>query len=256
MAYALITGASGGIGLALARELAARKHDLLLIARSGQTLEKLASDIRQQYRVKVDILAMDLAAPNAAQAVFNWLQSSNYSVDILVNNAGFGSWGLYEEIPESEFQGMMQLNMVTLANLCRLLLPMLKKQEKAYILNVSSTAAYQAVPTLSLYAATKAFVLVLTRGLNWELQGTSVSASCLSPGPTTTGFIDRANLGRIKDRAEKFSMSAEAVANIAIKGMLAGKPEIIPGLTNWLSAKLAEIVPKGIPERIARNLYK
>jgi short-subunit dehydrogenase len=151
---------------------------------------------------------------------------------------------------------MMQLNMVTLANLCRLLLPVLKKEKRSYILNVSSTAAYQSVPTLSLYAATKAFVLVLTRGLNWELKGTSVSASCLSPGPTSTGFIDRANLGRIKERAEKFSMSAEAVAKIAINGMYAGKAEIIPGITNWLSAKLAEIVPKQIPEAIARNLYK
>lgn len=256
MAYALITGASGGIGLALARELAGRRHDLLLVARSGQTLEQLASDIRKDHGVKVHVLALDLATPDAAAAVTQWVQTSGYSVDMLINNAGFGSWGLYEDIPESEFQGMMQLNMVTLANLCRQLLPLLKKEKRSYILNVSSTAAYQAVPTLSLYAATKAFVLVLTRGLNWELKGTPVSASCLCPGPTSTGFIDRANLGRIKERAEKFSMSAEAVARIAVNGMLAGKPEIIPGFTNWLSAKLAEIVPKGIPEGIARNLYK
>lgn len=256
MAYALITGASGGIGLALARELAARRHDLLLVARSGQTLQQIAEDIRKQHPVNVEVLALDLATPEAPQAVLTWIQSSNFPVNILINNAGFGSWGLYEEIPEAEFQGMMQLNMVTLANLCRILLPILKKEKRSYILNVSSTAAYQAVPTLSLYAATKAFVLVLTRGLNWELKGTSVSASCLSPGPTSTGFIDRANLGRIKDRAEKFSMSAEAVAKIAINGMFAGKAEIIPGITNWLSAKLAEIVPKQIPEAIARNLYK
>lgn len=256
MAYALITGASGGIGLALARELAARRHDLLLIARSGQSLEQIAADIRATHGVNVQVLPLDLATPDAASSVVRWVQSSGFSVDILINNAGFGSWGMYDEIPESEFQGMMQLNMVTLANLCRQLLPILKKEKKAHILNVSSTAAYQAVPTLSLYAATKAFVLVLTRGLNWELKGNSVSASCLSPGPTSTGFIDRANLGRIKERAEKFSMSAEAVARIAVDGMFAGKPEIIPGITNWLSAKLAEIVPKGIPERIARNLYK
>jgi uncharacterized protein len=256
MAYALITGASGGIGLAMARELAVRKHDLLLVARSGQTLQQLADDIRGKHQVKVEVLAIDLSTPDAPKAVLTWIQSANYPVDILINNAGFGSWGMYDEIPEAEFQGMMQLNMVTLANLCRLLLPILKKENRSYILNVSSTAAYQAVPTLSLYAATKAFVLVLTRGLNWELKGTSVTASCLSPGPTTTGFIDRANLGRIKEKAEKFSMSAEAVARIALNGMFAGKAEIIPGVTNWLSAKLAEIVPKQIPETIARNLYK
>jgi short-subunit dehydrogenase len=256
MAYALITGASGGIGLAMARELAVRKHDLLLVARSGRTLQQIADDIRDKHQVKVEVLAIDLSTPDAPKAVLAWIQSSNFPVDILINNAGFGSWGLYDEIPEEEFQGMMQLNMVTLANLCRLLLPVLKKEKRSYILNVSSTAAYQAVPTLSLYAATKAFVLVLTRGLNWELKGSSVTASCLSPGPTSTGFIDRANLGRIKDRAEKFSMTAEAVAKIALNGMFAGKAEIIPGITNWLSAKLAEIVPKQIPETIARNLYK
>lgn len=256
MAYALITGASGGIGLAMARELAARKHDLLLVARSGQTLQQIAEDIRKKHQVNVEVLAIDLSTPDAPKTVLTWIQSSNFPVDILINNAGFGSWGLYDEIPEAEFHGMMQLNMVTLANLCRLLLPILKKEKRSYILNVSSTAAYQAVPTLSLYAATKAFVLVLTRGLNWELKGTSVTASCLSPGPTTTGFIDRANLGRIKERAEKFSMSAESVAKIALNGMFAGKAEIIPGITNWLSAKLAEIVPKQIPETIARNLYK
>ena len=256
MGYALITGASGGIGLALARELAARRHDLLLVARSAQKLEELAAEIRQKHQVKVELLGLDLATADAPQVVVEWIEASKYPVDILINNAGFASWGFYNDVPETEFQGMMQLNMVTLANLCRLLLPILKKEKRAYILNVSSTAAYQAVPTLSLYAATKAFVLVLTRGLHDELKGTTVSASCLSPGPTSTGFIDRANLGRIRDRAEKFSMSPEAVAKAALKGMFAGKPEIIPGFTNWLSSKLAEIVPKRIPETIARNLYK
>lgn len=256
MPFALVTGASGGIGLALAKELAARKHDVLLVARSAETLRKHCDDIQKQYGVKAESLALDLAQPGSASRVFEWVRNSNFPVDILINNAGFGSWGLFEEVDEKDFKGMMQLNMVTLAELCRAFLPDLKRQPKAYILNTASTAAYQAVPTLSLYAATKAFVLLLTRGLRWELKGTTVSASCLSPGPTTTGFIDRANLGMIKDRAEKFSMPPEAVAKAAINGLFAGKAEIIPGLTNWLSAKLAEIVPKAIPEGIARNLYK
>ncbi len=256
MPYALITGASGGIGLAIARELASRKHDVILIARSEDQLRKHAEEIRKQYSVSAEYLALDLANPNASITILEWATSRNFSIDILVNNAGFGSWGKFHEIPESEFRGMMQLNMIALAELCRAFLPQLLKQSKAYILNVSSTAAYQAVPTLSLYAATKAFVLLLTRGLNWELKGTQVSASCLSPGPTSTGFIDRANLQAMKDRAEKFSMKPEEVARIAIEGMYARKPEIIPGFTNWLSAKLAEIVPKFVPEQIAANLYK
>lgn len=256
MAYALITGASGGIGLAIARELAGRKHDVILVARTEAALKKHAEEIRQTFGVNADYCPLDLSAPNASVTLSQWVSSRNYAIDILVNNAGFGSWGALHELPEAEFRGMMQVNMVTLAELCRTFTPLLKSQPKAFILNVSSTAAYQAVPTLSLYAATKAFVLLLTRGINWELKGTSVSASCLCPGPTSTGFIDRANLTPVKDRAEKFSMTPEAVAKIAINGMYAGKMEIIPGFTNWLSAKLAEIVPKGLPERIALNLYK
>lgn len=256
MPFALVTGASGGIGLALARELASRKHDVLLVARSGDILKKHAEEIRTTFGIKTGFLAIDLAAPGASAAVLQWTKQSNYEIDILINNAGFGSWGPLESIPEEDFKGMMQLNMVTLAELCRSFIPELKRHSKAYILNTASTAAYQAVPTLSVYAATKGFVLLLSRGLKWELKDTNVSVSCLSPGPTTTGFIDRANLGMIKERAEKFSMPAEAVAKAAIKGMFARKAEIIPGFTNWLSSKLAEIVPKGIPERIARDLYK
>lgn len=256
MAFALITGASGGIGLAIARELAARKHDVLLVARTEHQLKKHTEDIRSQFGVATDYFAIDLSAPNASVLVKEWVTSRNYAVDILVNNAGFGSWGPMHLLPETEFRGMMQVNMVTLTELCRLFIPMLQQQSRGYILNVSSTAAYQAVPTLSLYAATKSFVLLLTRGINWELKGTSVSATCLCPGPTSTGFIDRAKLLAMKDRAEKFSMKPEAVARIAVDGMYAGKMEVVPGFANWLSAKLAEIVPKGIPERIALNLYK
>jgi short-subunit dehydrogenase len=256
MAVALVTGASGGIGLAIARELASRKHGVMLVARSGDTLKKNCEEIRREFGVTADYLALDLATPGAPAAVNDWVVKSGHEVDILVNNAGYGFLGALPDLPEKEFQGMIQLNMVTLASLCRLFAPGLKKQPKAFILNVASTAAYQAIPTLSLYAATKAFVLLLSRGLRWELKGTSVSVSCLCPGPTSTGFIERAQLKFMEAKAEKFSMTPEKVAGMAVNAMFAGKAEIIPGFTNWLSSKLAEIVPKGIPERIALNLYK
>ncbi len=256
MAFALITGASGGIGLALARALAARKHDVLLVARSRDLLENHCKEIRLQYAVAAEFLVLDLATPDAPSKLVDWVKDRKFGIDILINNAGFGYWGPLPDLPEQEFAGMIQLNMFTLASLCKAFVPMLKLQPKAYILNVSSTAAYQAVPTLSLYAATKSFVLSLSRGLRWELKGTTVSVSCLCPGPVTTGFIERANLQAVKEKSEKFSMTPEAVAKAALKGLFAGKAEIIPGFTNWLSSKLAEIVPKGIPERIARDLYK
>jgi short-subunit dehydrogenase len=146
--------------------------------------------------------------------------------------------------------------MLTLAELCKILLPDLEKNKKAFIMNVASTACYQAVPTLTTYAATKAFVLLFSRGLRWELKDGPVSVSCLSPGATSTGFIDRAHMDFLKDRAEKFSMKPMEVAKIAIKGMFEGKAEIVPGAVNWVSVKLVQLLPKTLTESIAKSLYK
>ena len=256
MAYALVTGASGGIGWALAKELASRKHALLLLARSEENLNKNTQELRQRFGVEADYLAIDLSIPDSALQVRDWLQEKSYDINILINNAGFGSWGAVKELQRNELNQMMQLNMLTLADFCKVLLPNLEKNTHAYILNVSSTASYQAVPTLATYAATKAFVLLFSRGLRWELKGGPVSVSCLSPGATATGFIDRANMGILKEKAEKFSMKPEQVAKIAINGMLANKAEIIPGFINWSTVKLVQLLPKVLPELIARNLYK
>lgn len=256
MAYSLITGASGGLGWALATELASKKHDVLLVARSEDNLRKNTEELKQKYGVKADYLAIDLAVPNAALTVLGWLNEKNYPIDILINNAGYAVWGKLQELEREELDQMMQLNMVTLADLCKLLIPQLLKNSRAYILNVSSTSAYQAVPTLANYAATKAFVLVFTRALRWELKDTNISVSCLSPGTISTGFMDRAKMEPLKDKAEKFSMKAEPVAKSAISGMFAGKAEIIPGVMNVVSAKMAEILPKVLIEKIAYNIYK
>jgi len=256
MAYALITGASGGIGWALTKELASRKHDVLLLARSRETLLKNCEEIRQRYGVTADSLAIDLSLPDAAVRVKEWLNEKHYQIDILINNAGFGLWGNLKDIAREELNQMMQLNMSTLADLCKVLLPALEQNKRAYILNVASTASYQAVATLTTYAATKAFVVLFSRGLRWELKGGPVSVSCVCPGTTSTGFIERANMKFIEKKAEKFTMTAEDVARISVNGMFAGKAEIIPGLLNWTTAKLVGHLPKGLTEKIAKDLYK
>ena len=256
MPYALITGASGGIGWSMAKELASRKHDLLLIARSGDTLSKNCIELQQNFGVKADFLVTDLSVPNAALKIKEWLVEKNYAIDILINNAGFGSWGNLRDISRDELNQMMQLNMISLADICKVLLEDLEKNKKAYILNVASTASYQAVPTLATYAATKGFVVLFSRGLRWELKDGPVSVSCVSPGATATGFIDRANLGFIKEKSEKFTMPPQTVAKISINGMFSGKAEIVPGLMNWITVKAVGILPKSLPELIARNLYK
>ena len=256
MAYALITGGSGGIGLCLARELASRRHDILLVARSGEKLSQLCTELRNEFHIQAEFLSLDLSVVDAHLTLQSWLIKNSFSIDILINNAGYGIWNPIEKTGLPELTNMMQLNMNTLVNLCYLLLPELKKQPKAFILNVASTAAYQAVPTLATYAASKAFVVLFTRGLRLELKKSTVSVSCLSPGATSTGFVDRAGMESMKERAEKFSMKPEAVAKIGIEGMLKGKAEIVPGFINWLSVQLTYLVPKSITESVAEGLYK
>ncbi len=257
MAFALITGASGGIGWALARELASRKHDVLLIARSESNLISHCHELHEKFGITAEYLSLDLSIADSALTVRDWLLEKDYGIDILINNAGFGSWGNIKNIEREELNQMMRLNMLTLADLCKVLLPLLEGHPKSFILNVSSTASYQAVPTLATYAATKAFVLFFSRGLRWDLKETTVSVSCLSPGSTSTGFMDRAHMSNdLKDKAEKFNMTPEEVARIGIRGMFAGKAEIIPGLINKVSVALVELMPKSLPERIAGNLYK
>ncbi|HNV30433.1 MAG TPA: SDR family oxidoreductase [Cyclobacteriaceae bacterium] len=254
--FALITGASGGIGYYFAHELARKKHNVLLVARSGDKLMELKNLLTERYQIQCEYVAMDLSVAGAADQLFDWCTTRNYEINILINNAGYGLFGYFEKQEVTEVKNMMQLNMNTLMELCHIFLPMLKTKPKAYIMNVASTASYQAVPTLSVYAATKAFVVLFTRGLRYELKNTSVSVSCLSPGATSTNFIDRARLQAIKERADKFSMSAGSVARIGIDGMFKGKPEIIPGFVNWFSSQLTGFVPKVLTEKIAAGLYK
>ncbi|WP_167343666.1 SDR family NAD(P)-dependent oxidoreductase [Pedobacter borealis] len=256
MKYALITGASKGIGRSMAIALARRKINLLLIARSANELISLQTEIKNQYNVEVDILSIDLNQAQAPKLVYNWITERNYAINILINNAGYGLWGKFEELDLSAQLEMCQLNMITVTSLCHLLLPILSTEKKAYILNVCSTAAYQAVPTLAIYSATKAFVLSFTRALRFELKDGPVSVSCLSPGPVDTGFAHRAGLDAFNKMAEKFNMKPDEVAEIALKGMFAEKSEIIPGFTNIISVYANRILPKGFIEKMAAGIYK
>jgi hypothetical protein len=257
MEYALITGASKGIGKAIAGELAARGFNVLLVARSEELLQQVAEKITTIYSVKSDWLALDLSSAEAPQTVHDWCRAKGYTVSVLVNNAGYGLSGPFEKYSLEEHWNMMQLNMSTLVGITRLFLPDLRLQLKAYILNIASSAAYQAVPGLSLYAATKAFVLAFSRGLHQELHKTTVSVTCISPGATDTDFPSRAQIGeKGLKAAEKLNMTPEAVATIAIRAMLAGKAEVITGFVNKLGAAMAWLLPKTLVERTAMKIYE
>ena len=257
MAYALITGASRGIGLAIAHELARQKFDLLLVARSEPALREAAYTLTAQHSINTDFLAIDLAQPGAAQSVFDWCDQKNHSVQALINNAGYGLSGPFQKHALAEHTDMMRVNMTTLVELTYLFLPRLRQQAKAYILNIGSSAAYQAIPGLSLYSASKSFVLQFSRGLRLELKRTSVSVTCVCPGATDTNFVDRAQIGeKGRKAAEKVNMTPEDVAKQAVQAMLSGKAELVTGLLNKAGKLMAWLLPKGLVETTAGSIYE
>ncbi|SOD14647.1 hypothetical protein SAMN06297358_1680 [Pedobacter xixiisoli] len=254
--YALITGGSKGIGKAIALQLASKGSHLLLVARNETELKKVAEDIKASYQVAVHFLAVDLSSASAADEVFKWTTENNFAINVLVNNAGFGVFGSFVDVPLSEQMKMLEVNMSTLVKLCHLFLPSLKAQAEAYILNVSSTAAFQAVPALALYAASKSFVLSFSRAINYELRKTSVGVTCVCPGPVETNFADRAGLGALDKMAKKFNMQPTEVAAIALKAMYNRKIEVTPGITNKIGAFASRILSKRFLEKTAAGIYK
>lgn len=257
MPYALITGASKGIGKAIAYNLASKKINLVLVARSENLLKEIAADINQQYNIDVQFLSIDLADANAAENIFDWITKKSIAVNILINNAGYGLSGNFEKYSAADYTNMMQVNMTSLVKLILLFLPLLKQQKQSYILNVASAAAYQAVPYLSTYAASKSFVVSFSRGLHHELKKTNVSVTCISPGGTNTDFGKRADVSpKAMKAGEKVNMSAGEVASIAVNSMFKKKSEVIAGFINKLGAFLVWLTPKKLSEKVAAGLYE
>jgi short-subunit dehydrogenase len=256
MPFALITGASKGIGKSIAEELAARGYDLLLVARSKDLLAQVSEEINTATKRTCYWLALDLASDQAPREVYAWCQQNQYPVSVLVNNAGYGLSGPFEKYSSVETAEMLHLNIITLTTLTRLFLPDLLKQPAGYILNIGSSASYQAVPLLSAYAASKAYVLSFSRGLWQELRKTNVSVTCVCPGPTDTNFVNRANVGtKGQKAAERFNMKPQTVAHIAVESLFRRRPEVITGASNKLGAFFAWLLPKTVVEGIAKKLY-
>ena len=255
MKGAIVTGASKGLGKSFAHLLAARGYNLLLVARSEKLLQEEAGAIQKQFGVNVSILALDLNESNSVNEIVSWCAKNSFKPSVLINNAGYACWGFFDKLEIKSQQQMMQVNMSTLVNLTHALLPVLKEQTQSYILNVASTAAFQAVPTMTLYAASKAFVRSFTRGLRFELRGTPVSVTCLCPGPVATNFIQQAGMEAMQETAKKFEMSPDVVALKGLRAMFNKKSECVPGIINYLTVKASGILPDALLEKIAANLY-
>ena len=249
---ALITGASFGIGLELARIFAREGHNLVLVARSADKLRQVASELEKAHSTRSLILAADLAEPGAAAYVLDQTTRAQIDVDILVNNAGFGQYGLFAENDLEECLRQIQLNVTTLTHLTRLYLPEMIERKSGRILNVASTAAFQPGPLMAVYFATKAYVLHLSEALANELDGTGVTVTCLCPGATTTEFHKRANATGMR-LLKMGSMDAHTVAEDGYRALMAGKPVVISGFKNWLVAQSVRFSPRRLVTAIARK---
>jgi len=253
---ALITGASGGIGLEMTRLLAADGYNIVIIGRDGKRLEAVAIELQTRFPVSVRSEVWDLSEPRMAFGLWNALTAAGIAVDILVNNAGVGMYGAVEEQDASELDRMVQLNIGALTTLTRLVLPGMLQRYWGRILNVASVVAYQpGGPRMAAYYATKAYVLSFSRGLARELRDTGVSITVLSPGPTETAFDDKAgaSVDTLYKRAPK--MSAAAVARAGYEGMLRQSREVIPGLMTKVLAVAGEFSPRPIGLEVNRLLW-
>jgi uncharacterized protein len=248
---ALVTGASGGIGLELARVLAANRFSLVLLARSRDKLEDLARELGDQHGTRVTIVPADLCEHGAARAVFDSLNDAGVQIDLLVNNAGLLLEGRFGAIGLDEQLRLLQVNIVALTALTRLFLGPMLERNCGRILNVASVAAFMPVPNLAVYAASKAYVLSFGDALSQELSGTKVTATTLCPGVTDTGMVHGTSLGSLPGM---MIMDARTVAQEGYRACMAGKPVHVAGIANELAVRWMKYQPSWL-RRAVGNVF-
>jgi len=253
--WALVTGASAGIGVALARDLAAGGANLVLTARRKDRLEKLAQELSSAHKIGVEIFAADLAQTDAPQQIFAYTQAKKISVDLLINNAGFGAYGAFATVETQRLLDMVQVNCGAVVHLTRLYLPQMLKQRRGDVLILASTASFQAVPFISTYAATKAFDLLFAEGLAEEVKPYGVRVCALCPGSTESEFHEVAGQSGLA-AARKNRETAEKVARVGLQALAAGKSYVISGTGNYLGAHSQRLVPRGVVTRIAGKMFR
>jgi short-subunit dehydrogenase len=251
----LVTGASAGIGLELAKLVAADGSDLVLVARRKHELDQLAGELSQQHGVEARVIPADLADPAAPASIFEELSANRIQIDVLVNNAGFGAEGKFAELPLARQMNMVEVNVTALTHLTRLFLPPMLKQGRGGVLNVGSTAGFQPGPYMAVYYATKAYVLSFTEALAEEVAGTGVKVTCLAPGPTRTEFFAQADM-KDSPLLKLGPMDARTVAEVGYRGFRAGKPIVVPGVRNKIGAFSVRFTPRYVVRKITARLNR
>ena len=248
----LITGASSGIGEAMARLLAPYRPHLLLVARSEDALDALAADCRAEG-ARAEVFAHDLAEPGSAQALFDRVAAAGHHVDVLINNAGFGKLGDFIDYPAATYEQMVTLNVTTLTALTRLFLEPMAERGSGGILNVASLAAYLPAPYFAVYAATKAYVFSFTEALHAELKGSGVHLTALAPGPVATNFAEAADMKYLVGGPV---ISAEKAARAGLEALTRNQRAVLPSLLTKVTAWATRLVPKAPTLAITGRLIR
>lgn len=241
-----------GLGAEFARLFASEGYDLVLTARSAERMATLKKEIENLHGVTAHVLIADLTDPRAPVALHEHVHEAGIEIDVLVNNAGFGMHGRFHESDlQTEFD-MIQVNIIALMHLTKLFARDMVARRRGRIMNVASTAAFQAGPLQAVYYASKAFVLSFSEAIGNELKGTGVTVTALCPGPTPTGFQERANVGKLKGLRLMMRVSPEDVVRAGYKGMKRGRPVVIPGGLNNVHVFLLRLVPRRLVTNVVR----
>ncbi len=250
---ALVTGASSGIGECFAKELAARGRNLILVARSTQKLEEMSRYLSSKCNVDIKPIHLDLSEPGAAARLATTLRERGLAVDLLVNNAGFGARGRFWELPLDRQAAMVHLNVQAVVELTHLLLPPMVEARRGAIINVSSTASFQAVPYTSIYGATKAFVTSFSEGLAEELRPHGIAVVTLCPGGTRTNFHIASGYGR--PPLPGGMQGPEPVVRAALAALERGGGMVVPGIMNKLSLVSQRLIPRRLVTKVAARIF-
>ena len=249
---ALITGATSGIGYALAKIFAREQYDLVIVARNKEKLEEVKNTLEKKYSVSVTVVSKDLSKITSSQEIYDEIKKKSIFIDALINNAGFGQYGEFVAADLQTSVDMINLNTTSVTALTRLFLPDMIARNKGQILNVASTAAFQPGPAFGVYYATKAYVLSFSLALRTEVKNHGISVTCLCPGPTKTEFFTN-NIAITESRLIQFGsfMSAEEVAESGYNALLKNKSYVIPGFLNKFVAFFAQVSPRDMVTAIS-----
>jgi uncharacterized protein len=254
--WALVTGASSGIGVDLARAVARRGWNVILTARREDRLRALQAELRERHGVAAVVVPLDLASPEGRRDLFRWLEEAGREVDLLVNNAGIGDYGPFVESDRSRVLGIVELNVVALTELTHHLLPGMVRRRRGWVLNVASSAAFQPGPLMSVYYATKAYVLSLSEGLREEVHRSGVGITVLCPGPTVSEFQEKAGVNASYLGAWFPRAGSERVAEAGVRALLRGRPVAVVGVATRLQLALLRVLPRRVVPGIMRRIQE